>query len=87
MSRHPDPDRPDPERPDPERSGPRYATAWRPLDLSGVTERLATARDLLEQAAALTAAQEVQQLGAMVDQQQRRVGEERHGQPRRRRFR
>lgn len=72
---------------DPDRPPARYATAWRPIDLSGVAERLATARDLLQQAAALTAAQEAERLGAMVDQQQRRVEEERYGQPRRRRYR
>lgn len=72
---------------DPDRPPARYAASWRPLDLSGMAERLATARDLLQQAAALTAAQEAQRLGAMVDQQQRRVEEERHGQPRRRRYR
>ena len=64
-----------------------HAAAWRPLDLSSLTDRLAAARDLLQQAAALTAVQEAQRLGEMVDHQTQRIGEEQHGQPRRRRYR
>jgi hypothetical protein len=65
----------------------RYSATWQPLDLSSLTDRLATARDLLRQAAALTAARETQRLGAMVDHEQQRMQEEEHGQPRRRRYR
>lgn len=69
------------------RRGARYSATWRPLDLSSLTDRLATARDLLRQAAALTAAQDTQRLGAMVDHEQQRMQEVQHGQPRRRRYR
>lgn len=66
---------------------PDRTTAWQRLELSSLSDRLATARDLLRQAAALTAAQEAQRLGAMADQQHQRMMEEQHGQSRRRRYR
>jgi hypothetical protein len=65
----------------------RTRATWQPLDLSGVTDRLESARDLLRQAAALTAARDAQTLAAMTEQQRTRTREERDGHPQRRRYR
>lgn len=63
------------------------ASSWQSLDTSGLVERLETARDLLRQAAALTAAQEARTVAAMTEQERRRGEEGRLGHPRRRRYR
>lgn len=66
----------------------RTATSgWQSLDLSDLTDRLETARDLLRQAAALTAATEARTVAAMTEQERRRGEEARLGHPRRRRYR
>jgi hypothetical protein len=65
-------------------SAPRTSASWQRLDLSGITARLETARDLLRQAAALAATQDAGTLAAMAELQQRRADEEGHGLQRRR---
>jgi hypothetical protein len=59
---------------------------WEPLDMSGLAERLSEVEVLLQQAAELAAAQDVSTASAMVELQ-RRLAEEEHGHPRRRRDR
>lgn len=59
---------------------------WTELDMSGLINRLEQARTLLEQAAALTAADDAGRVAA-VTELQRRLAEERHDNPNRRRHR
>ena len=63
------------------------SSGWQSLDMSDLTDRLETARDLLRQAAALAAAEQARTVSAMTEQQRRRGEEARHGHPRRRRYR
>jgi hypothetical protein len=51
-------------------------TTWRPADLSGLTERLAAARSLLEQAAALAVAEDTARVTNMTHLQEQ-LGKER----------
>jgi hypothetical protein len=61
-------------------------SSWQPLDLSRLTERIEEARDLLQQAAAVAAAQDGARLAAVAELH-RRQGEERRADPHRRRYR
>jgi hypothetical protein len=59
---------------------------WQPLDLSRLTERLSEVKRLLEQAAALAAAEEGRRALAMTRVQQEKA-EQAHAEPHRRRYR
>jgi hypothetical protein len=59
---------------------------WKTLDLSELQRRLTEVKLLLEQAAALAAAQDANRLASMTELQQRQA-EERHGNPQRQRYR
>lgn len=63
------------------------SSSWQSLDMSDLTARLEAARDLLQQAAALAAAEQARTVAAMTEQQRIRGEEARHGYPRRRRYR
>jgi hypothetical protein len=62
-------------------------TGWRGFDAGELISRLETARDLLRQAAALSAADEAATLAALAEQERVRGEEARRGHPRRRRYR
>ncbi|MGS2617467.1 hypothetical protein ACVCAH_23515 [Micromonospora sp. LZ34] len=59
---------------------------WQRMDASGLIERLTQAQALLQQAAVVTAASDGARLTAMAELQ-RRLGEERHVDAHRRRYR
>jgi hypothetical protein len=61
-------------------------SSWQPLDLSGLAERIETARHLLEEAAAVVAAQDAARLTAAAELH-RRLAEERHADRHRRPYR
>lgn len=70
--------------------GPRprtVTTGWRGFDVTELTTRLETARDLLRQAAALSAAEEASALASLAEQERVRGEEARRGHARRRRYR
>lgn len=80
--------RPEPPRsqpPEPERPGSE-PPRWQALDMSHLAARLGEVEVLLQQAADLAAAQEISKLAGMAELQ-RRLAEEQHGHPRRRRHR
>ncbi|MCB9947522.1 MAG: hypothetical protein H6842_06820 [Rhodospirillaceae bacterium] len=61
-------------------------TRWRPLDLSGLQDRLEQARLLLEQAALLAATRDGDRVSALADLH-RRIAEEHRADPHRQRYR
>lgn len=66
----------------------RTATSgWRSMDPTDLVGRLQAARDLLRQAAALTATAEARTVAAMTEQERLRAEEVRRGRLRRRRYR
>lgn len=71
-----------------EPSGARTASSgWRSMDPTDLVGRLQAARDLLRQAAALTATAEARTVAAMTEQERLRAEEVRRGRLRRRRYR
>lgn len=62
-------------------------TGWRGFDASALIGRLESARDLLRQAASLSAADEAATLADLAEQERLRGEEARHGHARRRRYR
>ena len=62
------------------------SSGWRAMDPDDLVGRLESARDLLRQAAALTATNEAATLAAMTEQERIRAEEVRRGRVRRRRY-